>query len=222
MILNRAATLLVRPLVWLVFRPRLRGIEHIPAEGGFVIAPTHLSGFDALAIAYALAGRPLRNMAKNQLLRRPLLGPLVRSLGVFPAHDENGLPGGVDAAAVLARAGEAVVIFPEGARRRPGREHRVRTGAARAALTAGVPLVPAAIRGTDGWRQRRHWQVGFGPRIPLEGLSDFEPGKAALEATRTLWQAITQLEEALDAEARDEEGDLPDARRTADSDTGSR
>ncbi len=199
MILFRLIVILGRPLLRLAFRPRVQNLGRVPTGGGFVLCPNHLSGFDMFAVAYALAPRPLRYMGKNQLFARPLLGPLVRSLGAFPARDAEEFPGGVAAAAALAAAGEAVVIFPEGARRRPGRKHRPRTGAARTAIAAEVPLVPAALRGTDGWRRLRRWRIAFGSPIQLDDLADREPAFAAREATRRLWEAITALEAALDA-----------------------
>jgi len=196
-ILYRVAVLLSRLLARVLFRPEVRGLEHVPARGGVVLAPTHLSGFDAFAIAGTMPARILRQMGKNQLFRHPLLSPLVISLGAFPAQSAEFL-GGVEAAAALAHGGEAVVIFPEGARRR-GREHRPRTGAARTALAAGVPLVPVALRGTDGWRRLRRWHIAFGPPIPVDDLSGLEPSGAAREATQRLWDAIAALEDGLDS-----------------------
>jgi 1-acyl-sn-glycerol-3-phosphate acyltransferase len=193
MLLYRLFVTLGRPLVWLVFRPRVRGRENVRVKGGLVICPTHLSGFDTLAVAFAMAPRPGRNMGKSELFHRPLLGPLVRSLGAFPASSGDGMPGGIAAAAELARRGSAVVIYPEGARRR-GRERRPRTGAARVALAAGVPLVPAAIRGTDGWRKRRRWQVTFGAPVDLRDLAGLDVTEAAREGTRRLWESVRQLE----------------------------
>ena len=198
MIFYRVLALAMRPLLWTAFRPQVWGTEHVPREGGFVLSANHLSGFDMFAIAYSLAPRPLRNMGKNQLFRRPLLGPLVRSLGAFPAHNGEEFPGGVSAAAALAGAGEVVVIFPEGARRRTGRTHRPHTGAAATALVAEVPLIPAAVRGTDGWRRLRRWRVAFGPPITLDDLGGRERAHAAREATRRLWGAITALEATRD------------------------
>ena len=194
MILYRLATVLAWPLVRLLFRPEVTGLEHVPRSGGYVLAPNHLSGFDIFALAYSLLRRNLRNMAKNQLFRRTFVGPLVRSLGAFPARAEGDLHGGVEAAAAFARAGAVVVIFPTGARRRldPGR--RPRTGAARTALEARVPLVPAALRGTDGWRRLERWHIAFGPPIPLDDLAAEDPARAAREATRRLTDAIALLE----------------------------
>jgi 1-acyl-sn-glycerol-3-phosphate acyltransferase len=170
----------------------------VPVNGGFVVSPTHLSGFDTLAVACALAPRPVRNMGKNELFRRPLLGPFVRSLGAFPARDERALPGGVPAAAALATGGAAVAIYPEGARRR-GRERRPRTGAARTALAAGVPLIPAAIRGTDGWRDRRRWGIAFGAPVDMRDLDGRDENQAAREATLRLWTSMKDLEAELES-----------------------
>ncbi len=198
MILQRLLVAVGRPLVWLIYRPRVRGRELVPAGRGCVLCPTHLSGFDAIAVLYALAPRPVRNMAKNELFRRPLLGPLVRSLGAFPAHDEDGVAGGVLAAAVFADRGDAVAIFPEGARRH-GRDRRPHTGAARVALAAGVPLIPVALRGTDGWRERRRWQIAFDAPVDVGDLAGLGEDAAAREATRRMWDAVKRLEAELDA-----------------------
>jgi 1-acyl-sn-glycerol-3-phosphate acyltransferase len=185
-----------RPLGWAVFRPHVTGRANLPRHGGVVVCPNHLSGFDVLAVAYAVGLRPLRSMAKNQLFRHGLPALFFRSLGGFPARSEGRLPGGIDEAAALAASGEAILIFPEGARRR-GAARRPRTGAARTALAAGVPLVPVAVGGTDGWRRLRRWHVAIGAPVPLDDLAGLEPHEAAREATRRLWRQVTMLEESL-------------------------
>lgn len=197
MLLGGIAASLSRPLVRLVFRPEVRGLEHVPA-GGCVVSANHLSGFDPWALAYVFRSRPVRAMGKNELFRRPLLGSLVRSLGVFPARDDGRLAGGVAVAAALASTGSTVAIFPEGARRR-GRPLRPRHGAARAALRAGVPLVPVALVGTDGWRERRRWRIAVGAPVVLDDLAGHDPASATHEATSRLWDAITSLERELAA-----------------------
>ena len=175
--------------VAIVFRPSVRGLENLPRGGGFVIAANHLSGFDSFALAVALAPRRLHFMAKNQLFARRFLGPVIRELGGFPARG-SGASTGVAAAARLARKGRGVVIFPTGARHRGDRDHRARGGAAQTALSGDVPLVPAAISGTDGWRRLQRWHVAVGPAVPLD---DLDGPQAVAEATRRLWAAIEEL-----------------------------
>ena len=187
MLLYRLLVVIGRPLGKLLFRPRVSGREHLP-RGGCAVCPNHLSGFDVLALAYALRPRPMRSMAKNELFRRPLLGRFVRSVGAFPARAEGMLRSGIEEASALAAAGNAVAIFPEGARRR-GRVRRPRTGAAQTALAAGVPLVPVAVAGTDGWRRLERWRIALGEPIPLADLDGLEQHAAAREATRQLWSA---------------------------------
>ena len=186
------AAVLARPLVRLTFRPTVIGREHLPA-GGCVVSANHLSGFDAWALTYTLRPRRVRFMGKNELFRRPLARLVVRSLGVFPARSEGAQRGGVELATELARAGEAVAIFPEGARRR-GIVRRPRHGAARVALASGVPLVPVALAGMDGWRHRARWHVVVGAPVDLDDLRG-ESGEALVRvATARLWTAILELE----------------------------
>jgi 1-acyl-sn-glycerol-3-phosphate acyltransferase len=189
--LFRVVSALSRPIVALLFRPRVRGREHV-LNGGVVVCPNHLSGWDTIAVAYALPGRRLRTMAKAELFVRPLLGPLVSALGAFPARSGDARSS-VEAAAHLARAGETILIFPEGARHRSDRVHKPQTGAARVALAAGVPLVPVAIAGTYGKLRPRRWSVTFGAPVPLESLPADETA-AAREATRRLWERVTALQ----------------------------
>ena len=192
----RLLAVLSCPVVRLLFRPRVSGVEKVPS-GGLVLSANHLSGFDTMALGYPLRRRWLRHMAKPQLFDRRLLGPLVRMLGGFPASGQAEAEP-VTAATRLARAGHVVVIMPEGARRRPDRVHRPRTGAARVALGAGVPLVPAAIRGTDRARRLARWEVSFGDQIPLDDLRGGDLVETARATTERLWAAIQVLEQELD------------------------
>jgi 1-acyl-sn-glycerol-3-phosphate acyltransferase len=183
----------------MLFRPSIQGVEHVPVAG-FVLSSNHLSGFDSIALAYAIYPRAFRSMAKVQLFERPLLGPFVRALGAFPARSGNDPDGAVATASRLAQAGHPVVIFPAGARRRKDRDHRPRTGAARAAILGGVPLIPAALRGTDRWRRFGRWYLAFGPAVHVADLAA-DDAYAAREATHRLWDAIAELQASLDHEA---------------------
>lgn len=189
------------PIVRTVFRHRAYDVDKIPAEGGFVLAANHTSNFDPWALGIPLFPRRfLRFMAKSELFRFPL-GAVLSAGGAFRVrrgeHDEEA----VATAVALCRAGQAVVMFPEGTRRRKGlwKKHDARwhTGAARIAVEAGVPLVPAAIAGTDRLARLGPLRVRYGDPIGLEDLSALPPEDAARTGTERLRSAIVALEESL-------------------------
>jgi 1-acyl-sn-glycerol-3-phosphate acyltransferase len=192
----RATIRWTRPLARLLFRPAVTGAERVPDEGGFVLCANHLSGFDSPALAQPLHRRWVLQMAKPQLFAQRGVGTFVRWFGAFPARSATATRASVGTAAALAQQGFAVLILPEGARRR-GRRLRPRTGAARVALAAGVPVVPAAVKGTDGWRRLERWRVVFGDPIVLDDLADLEPHLAARQATERIWAEILRLEATL-------------------------
>jgi perosamine synthetase len=183
------------PLVRTLFRPRVDGIEHLPATGGYVLAANQLSNLDGFALAY-LARRQIHWMGKAELFV-PILAPFLRAMGIFPVRRGGGDLEAVRTAVDLARRGHPVGIFPEGTRRSKGlrkkREARPHTGAARVALTAGVPLIPAAVVGTDRLTTLRRWHVAFGPPVSARGLAE-HPRLAAREATARLMDAIGAME----------------------------
>jgi len=182
-----------RPVVWSWFGLRVAGGEHLPQGGGFVLSSNHLSGFDAWALSAPLYPRQPRFMVKSELFRRPFRR-LLGSIGLFPVCRGLGGVAAVGTAAGHASAGCPVLIFPEGARRRNGRGDPPKTGAVRVALAAAVPLIPAAIAGTDG---SGRWRVVFGPRVELDDLAVLPPDVAAREGTARLWQTVTALEATL-------------------------
>ena len=134
-----------------LFRLRVKGKEHLPREGGYVLSANHVSNLDPWPLGWPLfPHRELRFMAKAELFRSPLW-PILKFGGAFKVNRGEGDEKAIDTAVRLARDGEVVAIFPEGTRREKGLvkkfEARPHTGAARVALAAGVPLVPAAISG---------------------------------------------------------------------------
>jgi perosamine synthetase len=200
----RLVAALCRPALRLLFRPHAGRLEFIPADGGYVLAANQLSNLDGFALAYCLFPRQLRWMGKAELFH-PLIAQFLRAAGIFPVRRGAGDLDAIAAAVGFAREGHAVGIFPEGTRRRKGlrKKHSARphTGAARVALAAGVPLVPAAIAGTERLTQLRRWRVAFGPPIPVDGL-DGNPRLAAREMTRRLMDAIAALEAELQSQTQ--------------------
>jgi 1-acyl-sn-glycerol-3-phosphate acyltransferase len=188
------------PLVKLGFRLKARGVEDLPA-GGFVLAANHTSNFDPWPLAIPLfPRRQLRFMGKSELFN-PILKPLLLGGGAFPVRRGQADVEAIERAVELVREGEIVVMFPEGTRRKKGlrkrREARAHTGAARIAIAAGSPLVPAAIKGTDRLSRLGPIRVAYGKPIPLDDLRDAEITPASREATERLMAAIRELETSL-------------------------
>ena len=181
-------TLTARP-VRLLFRLRWQGVENLPA-GGFVLAANHNSNFDPWALGVPLfPTRFLRFMGKSELFWPPLSW-FIEGAGAFRVHRGQSDQAAIDTAVELVRAGHIVVMFPEGTRRKTGlrkkHEARPRTGAARIALDAGVPLVPAAIVGTVRLGRLAQVRVTYGEPLAPEGTPQ--------ELTERLMAEIARLE----------------------------
>ncbi len=189
--------LLSWPLLYGLFRLRARGREHIPA-GGFVLAANHNSNFDPWPLGLPLFPRRyLRFMAKSELFWTPFK-QFATAAGAFRVRRGQADLEAIETATRLCREGHIVVMFPEGTRRKKGlrkkREARAHTGAARIALEAGVPLVPAGIVGTDRLGRLAQLRVAYGEPIALDDLAGRED--AAQVATDRLMAAIAVLEES--------------------------
>jgi 1-acyl-sn-glycerol-3-phosphate acyltransferase len=185
-----------------LFRFRSKGEEHLPPSGGFVLSANHMSNLDPWPLGIPLyPDRQLRFMAKIEMYKPPLKW-ILEPAGAFPVRRGMGDEEAMDRAVELAKAGEVVAIFPEGTRRNKGRikkRHKARphAGAARVALTAGVPLVPAAIGGTERLMRLGPLRVAYGPPIELDDLKDLDVRRASKIATERLMEAIHSLEESL-------------------------
>src|SRR6478735_8648490 len=188
------------PVLKVAFRLRATGREHVP-DSGCVVAANHLSNFDPWPLGIPLFPRRfLRFMAKKELFWPPL-GWVVRAGGGFRVDRGKRDQQAIDTAIALCREGHAVVMFPEGTRRSKGmrKRHAPRwhTGAARIALDAGVPLVPAAIAGTDKVSRLGPLRVAYGRPVETADLVDQDRGEASRIATERLREAIGGLEHAV-------------------------
>ncbi|HEY6962746.1 MAG TPA: lysophospholipid acyltransferase family protein [Gaiellaceae bacterium] len=181
------------PFARFLFRYRASGRENLPREGGFVLAAGHVSNLDPWPLGLGVWPRRfLRFMAKSELFWFPL-GPFIAACGAFKVHRGRADREAIETAVRLARAGHVIAMFPEGTRRRKGlrkkRQAHAHTGAARIAIDAGVPLVPAGIKGTNGLRRLEHWRVRYG--APIDVSDD------PAETTDRLMAAIHELEASL-------------------------
>ena len=173
----------------------------MPAEGGFVLAANHWSNLDPWPLGIPLFPRRfLRFMAKSELFWFPL-GAVITAGGAFRVRRGERDSEAIETAVELARAGHAIVMFPEGTRRRKGlrkkHEARWRTGAARIALEAGVPLIPAGIAGTERLAVRGPLRVAYGEAVAVSDLAGLPLDEGARVATERLQGSIAELEASL-------------------------
>jgi 1-acyl-sn-glycerol-3-phosphate acyltransferase len=189
-----------------LFRFKSTGEEHLPREGGYVLSANHMSNLDPWPLGIPLwPERQLRFMAKAEMYKPPFKW-ILEPAGAFPVRRGKGDEEAMERAVELARSGEVVAIFPEGTRRNKGRikkaikkslRARPRTGAARVALLADVPLVPAAIGGTESLLKLGPLRVAYGPPVELDDLKDMDIRRASKIATERLMESIHSLEKTL-------------------------
>jgi 1-acyl-sn-glycerol-3-phosphate acyltransferase len=184
------------PLFGGLYRCRARGAQHLPHAGPAIVVVNHKSNVDPVVVGMVF-DRPLRYMAKKELVVRRPLTWLITTLGAFPidrgAGDREALRTGLD---VLAR-GEVLLMFPEGTRFRDRSVHPFLPGVGMLALRSGAPVVPMAMDGTQ--RLLREGRPGLpalraavGPPLDLSDITG-RNSKAYQEAARRMERAVTDL-----------------------------
>ncbi len=132
------------------FRLSVSGTEHIPAEGGFILAAgAHRSIIDTPLVGLAAPNRELRFMGADNYFAIKGLGPFLRSMGGFPVDRTTKDRGAMRVAETVLAQGEPIVIFPEGTRHSGPRVGELKHGAAFLASRAQVPIVPVGIGGAE-------------------------------------------------------------------------
>lgn len=185
--------------VKLVAPLRVYGAERMPASGGLVVAANHFSWMDPPALG-AASPRTLYFMAKVEAHRVPGLGELMRVFGTFSVRRGESDRDAVRMMRQIVRDGNAIGLFVEGTRQMSGVPGHVQPGAAMAAITEDVPLIPAAIHGSQHWRPGNFApiSVAWGEPMTFEGLPRGGKGyrEASLEVERKLrelWQWLVEI-----------------------------
>ena len=153
------------PLARLVYRPRVEGLENLPAKGPVIIAANHRAVLDTAVISLVVR-RQVRFLGKAEYftgrgIRGRLMAAFVDALGFVPVERGNAHAGlaALNAGQHVLNAGGVFAIYPEGTRSLDGRLYRGHTGVAVLTLTTGAPVVPVALFGTEKLMPR-------GGRIP--------------------------------------------------------
>jgi 1-acyl-sn-glycerol-3-phosphate acyltransferase len=129
------------------FGLRYQGVENIPQVGPVIIAPVHLSFLDPPLVG-CVVPRPMRFMAKEELFK-PILGPLIRSVGTFPVLRGKGDTGALRTARATLEAGGVLLVFPEGTRNDGETLNPLQPGVLLLAEKTGAQIVPVGISGTE-------------------------------------------------------------------------
>jgi 1-acyl-sn-glycerol-3-phosphate acyltransferase len=197
----------VPPVLKAIWRPRVLGVERVPEKGGVILASNHLSFVDSVVIP-SVAPRKVVFLAKSDYFKgRGVKGTAQRlwfeGLGMLPVDRDNTQSAidSLDTALEVLGRGEAFGIYPEGSRSRDGRLYRGRTGVAHLALTAGVPVVPVGLQGTEKiqpvgskYPKLAKVTVAFGEPLDFTGRADGVPlGRARREVTDEIMVAIQEL-----------------------------
>ena len=189
----------IQPAVNLVARLEVYGAERVPLTGGLVVAANHFSWIDPPALG-AACPRTLYFMAKVEAHRVPGLGELMRAFGTFAVRRGESDRDAVRRMREIVRERNALGMFAEGTRQRSGVPGPVQPGAAMVAVTEEVPLIPAAIHGSQSWRLGNFAPVSiaWGTPMTFEGLP--RGGKGYKEASveverelRRLWEWLVDV-----------------------------
>ncbi|MFG2294304.1 lysophospholipid acyltransferase family protein [Streptomyces sp. NPDC048603] len=223
---------LLGPLLRLLFRPRIEGLENIPEEGAAIVAGNHLSFSDHFLMP-AILKRRITFLAKAEYFtgkgpKGRLTAAFFRSAGQIPV-DRSGKEAGQAAIreglGVLAK-GELLGIYPEGTRSHDGRLYKGKVGVAAMALGAGVPVIPCAMVGTFELqppgkvvpRFGRRVTIRFGRPLDFSRYAGMEGEKAVLRAiTDEIMYAVLGLsgQEYVDRYAGEVKAEQEEARRKA-------
>ncbi|MEN3583688.1 lysophospholipid acyltransferase family protein [Streptomyces sp. ZYX-F-203] len=183
------------PITRLMFRPRVEGVEHIPADGPVILAGNHLTFIDSVVLPL-VTRRQVVFIGKDEYvtgkgLKGRAMAWFFTGVGMIPV-DRDGAGGGVAALMTgrrVLREGRVFGIYPEGTRSPDGRLYRGRTGIARLTLMTGAPVVPFAMVGTDkvqpggaGLPRPGRVTVRFGPPMEFSRYEGMDRDRYVLRA----------------------------------------
>jgi glycerol-3-phosphate dehydrogenase (NAD(P)+) len=202
--------LFLKPFLRIYFRISLVGREHLPKEGGVILASNHRSFLDPFVVG-AWLGRPVFFVAKKELFDRRFAGWFLNCLGAFPIKRGESDEESVETAKQILARGDALVIFPEGTRHRTGSLGRPKRGVGRLALETGAPVIPVAVHGTDRARRGSRIRpvkvkVRYGRPLTFPRADDASKSLAT-EVTARIWPCVELQWEWL--------GGLPPLRKAA-------
>jgi 1-acyl-sn-glycerol-3-phosphate acyltransferase len=206
----RAVRGLIRLVALLFGRVRIEGLDHLPAEGAFILAPVHRSNVD-FGLASLVTTRPMRFMGKDSIWKSGLLGRFVSMLGAFPVHRGAADRESLRVCTSVVAGGSPLVMFPEGQRRSGPIVEDLFDGTAYVAAKTGAPIVPLGIGGSERMMPKGAKFLHFtklvlilGEPIPVPPAG--EKGRLPRSAVRDMTEQLQASLQALFDEAQAKSG----------------
>jgi 1-acyl-sn-glycerol-3-phosphate acyltransferase len=195
----------VRPLLRIVFRPVVAGLDNVPGDGPVILASNHLSFVDSVLIPLVVPRR-VTFLAKAEYFEgrglASVLGAFLSAMGHIPVPrtEQRAAVAALDVALQTLDEGNAFAIYPEGTRSEDGRLYRGHTGVGWLALNAHVNIVPVAVRDTQrimpvGARLPRIVRPGvtFGKPIDYKPFADMPPARGRRALVDEIMREIQAL-----------------------------
>ncbi|WP_407398785.1 lysophospholipid acyltransferase family protein [Anaerovibrio sp.] len=181
-------------LFGILFRPKVKGKENVPMEGGMIMAANHLSNWDPPIVGTYMP-RPVAYMAKEELFKPAIAGAIIRSLYAFPVKRGAADRGAIKTALGILKQGLCLGVFPEGTRSKDGKTHKAESGVALLAAMSKVPVVPTAIIGTNKILQNGGFlpqlQIIYGEPMYFEGKHNDK--EALVDFSKKIMEKIDNL-----------------------------
>jgi 1-acyl-sn-glycerol-3-phosphate acyltransferase len=142
---------ILKPILLAIYRIRVEGLENVPAQGAAIVAANHVSFLDSFFLPLVIKRRKVTYLAKDDYFKTWKTSWFFRMAGQIPVDRSGGEKSeqALNTALGVLNSDMLLGIYPEGTRSPDGRLHRGRTGVARLALQAGVPVVPCGLIGTE-------------------------------------------------------------------------
>jgi 1-acyl-sn-glycerol-3-phosphate acyltransferase len=198
----RVGRVTLGPLTRVFARQRVYGRENVPPTGGVVLALNHFHWLDPAAFG-AACPRTIYYMAKIEAHRVPGLGQVIRAFGTFSVRRGESDREAVRMMRKIVRDGHALGLFVEGTRQKAGVPGEIQPGAAMVALQENVPVVPAAVHGTEDWHPGNFHpvSVAWGQPMTFEGVprngKGYREASAEIQAEiRRLWEWLREVHAA--------------------------
>lgn len=188
----------IRPLGMLLcntyYKVEFEGLENLDRNGGFIIAPNHVSEFDPLFIAMA-SKRLFHYIAKYELFENSVLNKAITHLNAFPIVRGKGDMTAINYGIELVRRGEVLCIFPEGTRSEDGSPQKAKSGIGYIARYTGADIVPVGIYMENKDKAGSKVIVKFGEAIKNSDLGFTDGGKTKENkiAANLIMKKITEL-----------------------------